>query len=140
MHVHMNQPQLSQQDWKMLNKWLVGGRLEDLQTLSPPFKQAVSLFLITHLQHFGLHAMPVLLQCWLLRHRISDAAWHSSLINILKHLGKGQALSPVRGASQAFCISIRSSAFAMFSCPRLPHICRAQKVLGISNRVSDHQF
>ncbi len=42
----MNQPQLSQQDWKMLNKWLVGGRLEDLQNLSPAFKQAVSITVI----------------------------------------------------------------------------------------------
>lgn len=42
VHVHINQPQLSQRDWKLLNKWLLGARLDDLKALSPAFKQAVS--------------------------------------------------------------------------------------------------
>ncbi|KAK9825824.1 hypothetical protein WJX74_011014 [Apatococcus lobatus] len=41
IHVHMNQPQLSQRDWRLLNKWLISARLEDLHALSPAFKQAV---------------------------------------------------------------------------------------------------
>ncbi|KAK9866377.1 hypothetical protein WJX84_002808 [Apatococcus fuscideae] len=41
VHVHINQPQLSQRDWKLLNKWLLGARLDDLKALSPAFKQAV---------------------------------------------------------------------------------------------------
>ena len=61
----MNQPQLSQKDWRMLNRWLLSARLEDLHALSPAFKQAVSLVRHDHpdvaFEEFAMQALhPVL--------------------------------------------------------------------------------
>ena len=116
VHVHLNQPQLSQQDWKMLNKWLVGCRLEDLQTLSPAFKQAVRLPLHLHAINCSFsYRMQVLpsyrcnnsmgIAClpWVGGSCNASAQWTKEFLlctdHAISHLGSRHLLSPAACAA-----------------------------------------